>query len=251
MKISWSAAGSTDVGRVRESNEDSHFVDLRRGIFLVADGMGGHAAGEVASAIASSTVGESMAVAMDDGHRDNQLMARLKHAFATAQERIDECCAEDPRTQGMGTTLTALVLTPDGTYRLGHIGDSRAYRMRNARLEQLTRDHTWVQREVDAGRVSPAEARRHKLAHVITRVLGAGSHDEPDLLSGTVQPGDLLLLATDGLCGMLGDDEIAAQLDPGLRRSLSHRVDALIAAANERGGTDNVTVILVEVLPGR
>jgi PPM family protein phosphatase len=244
VKIGWTAIGCTDVGRVRESNEDAYHVDARRGVFLVADGMGGHAAGEVASSIATSTVGEAMAEAMDDGHRDHALLARLKHAFADAQVRIDRCCADDPRTQGMGTTLTALVLTPDGTYRMGHLGDSRAYRFRSGRLEQLTRDHTWVQREIDAGRLAPRAARSHKLAHVITRVLGADSRDEPDLLSGTVTPGDVLMLATDGLCGMLTDEEMTRVLANGL--PLRHRAEALVATANEKGGTDNITVVLVE-----
>jgi PPM family protein phosphatase len=249
VKISWNAAGSTDIGRVRESNEDALLVDARRGIFLVADGMGGHAAGEIASSIACSAAGEIMAEAMDEGHRDNTLLARLKTAFLTAQERIDDCCAEDPRTQGMGTTLTVLVLTPDGTYRLGHVGDSRAYRFRGNRLEQLTRDHTWVQREIDAGRLSPAQARGHQLAHVITRVLGAGSNDEPDLLSGAVQAGDVFLLATDGLSGMIPDEAIAEVLAGP--QPLQHRVDTLIGLANERGGTDNTTAVLVEIAADR
>lgn len=249
MSIAWRAAGATDVGRVREGNEDSLFVDPGRGIFAVADGMGGHAAGEIASSIAATTLGEVLTSAIDEGHRGETIFARLKLAFLEARAKIEQHGRNEPQTRGMGTTLTALVLSPDGAYHLAHLGDSRAYRLWGGRLEQLTRDHTWVQREVEAGRLTAQAARTHKLAHIITRVLGAGTDDVPDLVSGTVHPGDVLLLASDGLTGMLTDAEIATLL--GSTLPLPERAAALIRAANERGGTDNITVVVVGVGNGK
>lgn len=247
MSIRWRAAGATDVGQLRVGNEDTWHADAARGVFLVADGMGGHAAGEVASALAAQTLAERLAVAVDVGARGDALAARLRSAFAEAQRRIEEVGARNRRLRGMGTTLTCLALAPDGGCLLGHLGDSRAYRLRADGLEQLTRDHSWVQREIDAGRLTPAAARTHRLAHVITRVLGAGNDDEPDLIAAEARPGDLFLLATDGLTGMLEDDEIAALL--ARPEPLPQRVAALIDAANANGGRDNITALLVEVLP--
>ncbi len=248
MSIAWEAAGESDTGRIRQGNEDAFLVDAPRGIFLVADGMGGHAAGEIASALAAQTTEQVLARAVDAGASGDELLDALREAFHTAQEQITRCCRDRPRTRGMGTTLTVCILTPDGVCRLGHVGDSRAYRLRVGELEQLTLDHTWVQREVDAGRLPPAATRSHPFAHILTRVLIADAREEPDLLSVTIQPGDLLLLASDGLTGMLEEAEIARLLEQPL--PLPELTRALIAEANARGGVDNVTVVLVRILPG-
>jgi serine/threonine protein phosphatase PrpC len=242
----WQAVGASDVGRVRQGNEDSFLVDEARGVFLVADGMGGHAAGEVASAMAAATVGEALAGAADAGLCDERVDGVLVASFRAAHQAIERRSAEDASTRGMGTTLTACMVCPDLTLRMGHIGDSRAYLLRGGGLRQLTRDHTWVQREVDAGRLTPRAARTHRFAHIITRALGAESPDEPDVLAGALEPGDLLLLATDGLTGMLHDAVIAEVLRLGT--PLAARADALIAAANAAGGTDNITAVLVQIL---
>jgi serine/threonine protein phosphatase PrpC len=242
----WQAVGASDVGRVRQGNEDAFLVDVERGVFLVADGMGGHAAGEVASAMAAATVGEALARAADAGMCDERLDGLLVASFRAAHRAIEQRSAEDPETRGMGTTLTACMVCPGLTLRMGHIGDSRAYLMRAGRLRQLTRDHTWVQREVDAGRLTPRAARTHRFAHIITRALGADSPDEPDLLAGALEAGDLLLLATDGLTGMLPDPVIAQILQADL--PLASLADALIAAANAAGGTDNITAVLVQIV---
>lgn len=249
MTVLRAAVGTTDVGRVREYNEDTFLVDREHGIFLVADGMGGHAAGEVASALAAEAVGGALRGAVDQGLRGDALNAALDEAFRAAHQRIVQHAGTHAHTRGMGTTLTACVLHDDGTFQIGHIGDSRAYRWHGNALEQLTRDHTWVQREVDAGRLSPAAARRHHQAHVITRVLSTDTPHHPDLLAGTLAPGDLLLLATDGLTGMLSDPDLARVL--GASASLKARARELVRRANRRGGRDNITLVLVEAREGK
>jgi protein phosphatase len=244
--VSWEAAGATDVGRVRPHNEDSFLIDAPRGVFLVADGMGGHAAGEIASAIATESVGSALRQGVDGGLRTDVLEEAMRQSFHNAHMSIVNYSAIKPETKGMGTTMTALVVCDDGTFRLGHIGDSRAYVLRHGELEQVTRDHTWVQREVEAGRITERGARRHHLSHVLTRALGAESLDQPDVYSGTLLPGDIVLLASDGLTGMLTDRMIRRVLvRPG---ELADMVAALIVGANERGGRDNITAVLVRVL---
>jgi len=247
VTLRWQAAGATHVGRVRRGNEDSFLVDANRGVFLVADGMGGHAAGEIASALAARTVGEALLEGVDRGLPPDALAEAMVLSFRAADRAIVEHGARNPTTRGMGTTVTACVLCPDGAFRLGHVGDSRAYLMREGRLAQLTRDHTWVQREVDEGRLAPSGARRHRLAHILTRALGTEPYDDPDLLAGQLCPGDILLLCTDGLTGMLTDRIVSKVLPLDVR--LDDRVAELIRLANQRGGRDNVTAVLVEV-PG-
>jgi PPM family protein phosphatase len=247
MSIRWEHAGGTDVGRVRRGNEDSFLVDAERGIFLVADGMGGHAAGEVASALAAQIVGEAVARAIDAGDSADALPVVIEEAFRSAWREIDRYCRDDPRKSGMGTTLTLCVLRPDGACRVGHIGDSRAYRVRDSRLEVLTRDHTWVQREVEAGRLDGAKAESHPLAHVLTRVLSAELEPEPDLLAPDVRPGDLLILSSDGMHGMVPDAEILRAAVGA--ESLDSLLAALLRAANDGGGRDNITAVAIRVLP--
>jgi protein phosphatase len=246
VKLRWQAAGATHVGRVRKGNEDSFLVDSERGVFLVADGMGGHAAGEIASAIATQTVGGALVEGVDRGLDADALAEVMIQSFRAADEAIARHVAANPTTSGMGTTVTAMALCTDGTYRLGHIGDSRAYLMRGGRLAQVTTDHTWVQGEVEAGRLTPSGARRHRLSHILSRALGAEPSDDPDLLSGSLQPGDQLLLCSDGLTGMITDRVIGKVLPLDIR--LEDRVQELIRLANERGGRDNITAVLVEIL---
>lgn len=247
MKVSWEAAGATDVGRVRTHNEDAFLIDAPRGVFLVADGMGGHAAGEVASAVAAESVGSALRLGVDGGLRAEMLEAAMRESFHNAHMAIVNYSATKPETTGMGTTMTALVVCDDGSFRLGHIGDSRGYVLRDGELLQVTRDHTWVQREVDAGRITERGARRHHLSHVLTRALGADSLDEPDVYAGTLLPGDIALLASDGLTGMLTDRMLRRVLvRPDAE--LHEMVAALIVGANERGGRDNITAVLVRIL---
>jgi PPM family protein phosphatase len=246
--IRWEAAGATDVGRVRRGNEDAFLVDAARGVFVVADGMGGHAAGEVASALSVETVGRLLVEAVEGrAGPEPPLPDVLGSAFQATWEAIRQCCRDDISKSGMGTTLTAAVIHPGGTCWIGHIGDSRAYRFRDGRLEQLTRDHTWVQREVDAGRLAAEAAERHPLSHILSRVLSADLPPEPDVMSLDLQPGDLLLLSSDGMHGLVSDPEIQAVAARGL--PLPALLDALIDEANRRGGRDNITAVAARILP--
>jgi protein phosphatase len=250
VTIAWQAAGATHTGRRRRGNEDAYRLDADRGIFLVADGMGGHAAGEVASGITSATAERVLAAAADAGAAGEGWGEALRAAAREAHDEISHCCSDDPRKEGMGTTLTACVLEPDGACHIGHIGDSRAYLLRDGALLQLTSDHTWVRREVDAGRVPPEEADKHPLAHILTRVLSAELSPEIDLVTTPLLPGDLLLLATDGLYNMVPDPTILSLLSAD--DSLPAIASTLITAANRAGGVDNITVVLVRVdeVPG-
>ena len=244
MKLTWRAAGDTHVGRMRAGNEDAFLVDVERGVFLVADGMGGHAAGEIASELATRAVGLTLVEGVDRGLQADALAAAMVESFRVADAAISQHVLNAPDTRGMGTTVTACVVCTDGTYRLGHIGDSRAYLMRGGRLAQLTTDHTWVQRQVDSGRLTPSAARRHPFRHIVTRALGADGSETPDLIAGQLLAGDLLLLCSDGLTGMVPDRQLARILPLEIR--LEDRVAELIDQANRRGGRDNITAILVE-----
>jgi protein phosphatase len=245
VTISWKAVGATNVGRRRRGNEDAYVTDPGRGIFLVADGMGGHAAGEVASELVSTTVAQALAEAHDAGTAGDALLEVLQQASHTAHDAIVTCCDDDERYTGMGTTLTACVLDEAGRCWVGHIGDSRLYRLREGTLQQITHDHTWVQREIDEGRLTSEGARRHPLSHILTRVLSEDSDPEMDVLADQVLPGDLLLLATDGLYNMIDDATIAKLL--GTEGPLATVATSLIRAANRAGGADNITVVIIHV----
>lgn len=247
MTVRWEAAGATDVGRVRKGNEDNFFVDERRGVFLVADGMGGHAAGEIASALASRAVGGTLVRGVDEELEADLLADAMKRSLHAAHEAILAHTQQDPSTEGMGTTLTALVVCSDGTYRLGHVGDSRMYLWRGGELRQVTRDHTWVQREVDEGRLTPSAARKHPYSHILTRALGADPSDAPDLQAGQLEAGDLLLLCSDGLTGMVTDRNLERIMQSPV--SSEERIEEMIVLANKRGGRDNITAVIVEILP--
>lgn len=249
MTIDWEAAGGSDVGRLRRGNEDTLRMDPGRGIFLVADGMGGHAAGEVASDLAATAVEEAMKTAIDAGARGDAVGQTLRDACAGAYAAIVAAGRAAPQTRGMGTTLTACILERNGTAHVAHIGDSRLYLLRDGALQQVTSDHTWVQREIDAGRIAPESAQTHPLSHILTRVLSEDVDPEVDLLSFAVHPGDLLLLASDGLYNMVDDPLIASLLAAG--NPLPEITTALINAANDAGGADNITVVLVGVKSGQ
>lgn len=246
MTLAWEAAGATEVGRVRASNEDAFRMDPARGIFLVADGMGGHVAGEVASRLAAEAFASTAAEGLDAGVPGPEIPRLLQEASVRAHTAILTCCADDPAKRGMGTTLTACVLDPAGTAYVAHIGDSRLYRMDADGLTQLTSDHTWVQREVEAGRLGAGEADKHPLSHILSRVLTDDLQPDIDLVSRPVSPGDLLLLATDGLYNVVDDRKIARILQLDL--PLHGRVDALLQAADRAGAPDNVTVVLVRIV---
>jgi serine/threonine protein phosphatase PrpC len=238
----FTCAARTDVGVVRSGNEDSFLMANDRGLFIVADGMGGHAAGEVASEMATRIIAEQFRPAR--GMSDEELMSQLVGAIRSANEAIFRRTLSEQDKRGMGTTATVLDLLPR-RYLLGQVGDSRAYLLRGDVLTQLTKDHSYVQEQVDAGRLTPDEARVHPYANVITRCVGSSSDVVPDLYVGTLEPEDLLLLASDGLTGMLEDEDVREIMMSDA--NLEDMVDALIAAANHRGGLDNVTTILIRI----
>ncbi len=242
MKISWSAAGGTHVGRVREGNEDSFRLAPDRGIFLVADGMGGHAAGEVASAVAADVVLDYLAEAQPTASSAREL---IRQAFLSVRRVMVDRSLADSSLAGMGTTLTAAVVLNDASVHVGHIGDSRLYHLSQGQLAQITHDHTWTQEELDAGRITPEVARTHPFAHVLTRVLAVEEPAEPDLYATSVQPGDTLLLCSDGLHNMVDPDTILSILLTEAPAEVAVR--KLIEAANRRGGMDNITAVVVRV----
>ena len=236
------SAGRTDVGVIRSGNEDSFRMIPDRGIFVVADGMGGHAAGEVASEMAVRIVADEIHSLR--GLTDQQVADRMRAAIRTANGAIFQRTLTEHDKRGMGTTVTALTLY--GTrFLIGQVGDSRAYLLRDSRLSQLTKDHSYVQEQVDAGYLTPEQARTHPYSNVITRCVGANSDVMPDVYGGLVKARDVFLLASDSLTGMLEDYQLAELLAPD--RMPQDEVDALIAEANRHGGLDNITAIIVRI----
>ncbi|MCU0625882.1 MAG: Stp1/IreP family PP2C-type Ser/Thr phosphatase [Gemmatimonadaceae bacterium] len=238
-------AANTHVGMVRSGNEDALHAeaDAVRGLYMVADGMGGHAAGEVASAMAIELIIGSLRRAAAQPIHD--LGAVLTEAVREANRAIYQRTLEETDKQGMGTTATALVVG-QGEWIIGHVGDSRVYLLRDGTLTQLTRDHSYVQEQVDAGYLTPEQAKYHPFSNVITRCVGVAQDVVPDVLRGDLQAGDTFLLATDGLTGMVDD--------PVLQRILLQRpspgpmVDSLIREANRAGGVDNVSAVIVKII---
>ena len=239
-------AARTDTGRVRKGNEDTLHADANahRGIFIVADGMGGHAAGEIASEMAVQVVSRDLAELNDlevEGAPE-----QVGEALRSANRAVFERTRRELEKTGMGTTVSALLLS-DTHYIIGHVGDSRIYLVRDGEMKQLTRDHSLVQEQVDAGLLTPEQARRHPQSNVITRCVGMADEIEPDVLEGEARMGDCFLLASDGLTGMVEDRRIQQLLSS--RAAPARIVDALIYEANNNGGNDNITAIVVRVLP--
>jgi PPM family protein phosphatase len=242
VRVQVTSAGRTDVGVIRSGNEDSYAVVPDRGVFVVADGMGGHAAGEVASEMAVRYITRELGALR--GLEEDQVAERMRAAIRAANGAIFQRTLTEIDKRGMGTTVTALVLY-DGRFLIGQVGDSRAYLWRDGRLVQITKDHSYVQEQVDAGYLTPEQARSHPYSNVITRCVGANNDVLPDIYVGAAKPGDVFLLASDGLTGMLGDAELAGAVSS--ERPPPDVVDALVRAANQRGGLDNITAIVVRV----
>ncbi|MCP4200667.1 MAG: Stp1/IreP family PP2C-type Ser/Thr phosphatase [bacterium] len=234
------------MGRSRSTNEDYFAIRPESGLFLIADGMGGHGNGEVASRLVTLSVCESIeAVPRKAWGRKGSLEPfgdELRKALVRANQAVFKAVEENEDLAGMGATMVAM-MSRDATAVIAHVGDSRAYRLRGGRLEQLTEDHTWVGQQVSAGELSLDEARSHPFRNVVTRALGGEAELVVDQSAHDVQAGDLFLLCTDGLTGVLEDEEIAEILGGG--GTLDGRCATLIGAANDGGGPDNVTVLLV------
>jgi serine/threonine protein phosphatase PrpC len=237
MKIN--CFGKTDPGRRRVANEDVYAIGTREGFCLVADGMGGAAAGEVASYIFAQAAQQIFSVAGNPSLEAVQ--SRVENAFHNANQRIIEHVNRYPDHHGMGCTAELLAFTENG-FVIGHMGDSRTYLLRDGQMTQLTRDHSLVQEQLDQGLITPAEARSHPMRHVILRAVGVDATPALDLLKGTLKAGDLFLLCSDGLSDMIEDREIEAII--ARRSTLSEKAAALVESANSAGGKDNVTVVL-------
>ena len=232
----------SDLGRVRSENEDSLILapDLR--LFGVCDGMGGHAAGEVASSIAAEVLIQEITSATDSSSE------ALRHAIATADERVFREQEECEQHRGMGTTVSALWLLSDTSPRgwIGHVGDSRIYRHHQDGLEQLTADHSPVFRLFQTGLLSKDEMLSHPYKHLLDRALGLQPPVDADVFPVDLEVGDVFLICTDGLTDMLVDQEIHDVLRSEKR--LGRVADQLVGRANQRGGMDNISLILIEVV---
>ena len=257
MRLRYVAAAKTDVGQKRQGNEDRFCLDPSLGLYVVADGMGGHAAGEVASRLAVETIQEWMekylsgadvaivgpAVAAGSAEA-NFLLSSIRLA-----NRIIFDSAKDRREYaGMGTTVVA-VLAQDDRFVLAHVGDSRIYRIRQDDIVQISRDHSFVQEQVDNGMMSAAEAHQSQYRHMITRALGLKERVDVDLTEQPAQPGDVLLLCSDGLSDLLDDEDMLAAVRDHAD-DLNRACQALVDRANAKGGDDNITVLVVQAQAG-
>lgn len=234
-----SAAARTDVGLRRSVNEDCFALAPELGLYLVADGMGGHTAGKLASRLATSG---TLATMRRVARVEASLTEKLRHCVAGANRHVFETAQAKPELAGMGTTLVVL-LAGQGRIALAHVGDSRAYLIRAGRVRQLTDDHSLVAELVRRREITERDAREHPHRHVLTRALGVRRGVEPDLAELTPAQDDVVVLCSDGLTGHVSDEEIAAAVTED--GELERVCDRLVALANSRGGEDNITVALV------
>jgi protein phosphatase len=237
------SSARTDVGLCRSSNEDAFVSAAEPGILALADGMGGAASGEVASGIFVDTVRERLPAGPPPVLEEAEEFVRK--TFLLANRRIRDLAAREPEHEGMGCTGEMVVFTDD-RYVVGHVGDSRVYLFREGRLRQVTKDHSFVQEQVEHGVITPEQARVHAYRHMILRAIGIHDSLAVDLTSGKAYPGDIFLLCSDGLSDMVGDLLIEERLASGL--SLGEKADLLVREACDAGGHDNVTVVLGLVL---
>lgn len=244
----------TDVGRKRKGNEDSFIVNEDEGLFVVADGMGGHAAGEVASRMAVESIEEFVRLTGSDREItwpfeiDETLPLdanRLKIAIRLANRKVIKLPEERHEYQGMATTVVAALFS-EPTAFIAHVGDSRAYRLRDGELVQLTNDHSWVNEQVVSGVITSSQARTHPLRNVVTRAVGSRWDLQVDILREPIEEGDVYVLCSDGLSSMIEDRQIADALAsaPDAQTACA----TLIDQANEAGGEDNITVIVIRCL---
>jgi protein phosphatase len=249
-----SSAVASHPGLRREENEDSYCVRPDLGLFIVADGMGGHAAGEVASRLAIDTIEAFIDdTKTSDAQRTwpfpydpalSQDGNRLKAALRLANRRIGSAVERDPALKGMATTAASLLVGPE-SITVAHVGDSRVYRSRKRTLEQVTDDHSWVSEQVKAGSLTEADAKLHPWRNVVTRALSGGEDPEVDVADVPVETGDVLMICSDGLSGVVSNDTCQAII--GASPSLDDACRLLIEAANNAGGPDNITVALLKI----
>lgn len=248
MKIE--AHARTDPGPVREHNEDSFLVDVDAGLFIVADGMGGHAAGEVASALAVDAIRDVLLGAHDPDETrldraapdtEEAIRERLRYATNQASLRIRRAALDNPAHTGMGTTVCVLMVDDDLAH-IAHVGDSRIYLLRDGRLQRLTRDHTVVQQEIDAGRLTPKLARIVPHKNILTQSVGYHGPVEPDTATRPVRDGDVFIICSDGLTDPLDDEQITALCRD---TPVDQLAEKLTRSALEAGADDNVTTVVI------
>lgn len=251
------SCGITDIGRKRQRNEDSYLVNDKIGLYIVADGMGGHAGGEFASKIAVSTVEEIIRgedrvksnvpsqsyLDNDQSNAEGQEQDRLKDAINRAGNMIVRRAFEDPELKGMGTTSTVMFVSADKAY-IAHVGDSRAYCVRDGEIIQITEDHSLVHEQLKSGLITEEEARTHQLKNIITRSVGVQEEVEVDTIVWKIQAGDSYLLCSDGLSNMMNDEEMQDIIN---KFDVEQGARELVDLANSRGGEDNITLILLKV----
>ncbi|MGV3522648.1 MAG: Stp1/IreP family PP2C-type Ser/Thr phosphatase [Candidatus Sericytochromatia bacterium] len=245
------AAGLTDIGKVRSINQDSYQLLEDRNIYIVADGMGGHAAGDQASRIAVKTITEILSAydfstealsPEEDAESGMSIEELIRYALQEANEQILLASLSNQHLQGMGTTAIVSVAHRGSLY-VGHIGDSRTYLIRGQHLSQITEDHSVVQQLVKAGAISEEEAQVHPYKNVITRCLGMQANVEPDTLELVLQAGDRVLMCSDGLSNMVSNQMMEQLVNE--HAEPQQACDKLVALANQNGGTDNITVVLL------
>lgn len=230
----------TDIGRVRKNNEDRLHVDEKIGLFIVADGMGGHQSGEVASAMAVDIISSEIAKTLER----NNIPVIIHKSIEKANREIYNKANKDINLNGMGTTVVLSLCHEDKIY-IAHVGDSKAYLIRDGAIIQLTQDHSLVAELLKAGEITEEDVRRHHLRHVVTKVLGSKEFAEPDIMTISPQDGDYFLLCTDGLTEMVRDEEIR---DAIINVCEPQKIcEELICLANKNGGKDNISVILIAV----
>lgn len=246
IRIKLDFQGATHVGKVRSANQDSFHCDGKNQIFIVADGMGGHAGGEIASHLAvtgiAAYIGEQLPTLLKAGisHPDARIASTLADAVNHASTKIYERALEEPGLKGMGTTATVVKVIDDWAY-CAHVGDSRLYLMRSGFIYQITNDHSLVSEQVRAGLITKEEAELHHLRNVITRSVGYQEEEDVDTASIRLEDNDYLLLCSDGLHGKVNDKELCQLTNEAGTKA----VDRFINLANERGGDDNISVVMV------
>jgi serine/threonine protein phosphatase PrpC len=240
VTLRWHAAGVSDTGLRRAHNEDTLVLDQTEGVVIVADGMGGRPGGEYASSLAAQVIQAHLA--SSEGLL-GELGDRMAEAVSLANLEVWNAAIADPTREGMGTTVTALALNPDSArWIFGHVGDSRGYLFRDGKLRRVTRDHTVVQDLVESGAISPGSVADHPLGHLINRAVGTEETVKVDIFQGDLLPGDIFLLCSDGLAGLMTDDELEDTLQGLAVTGLDEKSAELVALAHERGAPDNVTV---------
>lgn len=233
--------GLTDVGLLRTVNQDDYYIDPEGRFFIVADGMGGHAGGQEASRLATKTVQAYLETAWETDAPSDVI---LEQALLEANQAILKDQRQNPERADMGTTIVVVIFRDDQPW-CAHIGDSRLYRLRGAKLEQITDDHTWVALAMKMGEIDPDQARTHPWRHVLAQCLGREDLRQIDIQPVQIQPGDRLLLCSDGLTEELSDHVIASQLKS--IRACEKAAASLVAAAKDHGGRDNITVVIVAI----